>query len=67
MSKSVVCLSELGDRLKAPAPKRESPPSVHRLRVLNELSADGWEMLDRPLGDGRVGTGVGWSFRRRVL
>jgi hypothetical protein len=66
MSKSVVCLSELGDRLKAPAPKRESPPSVHRLRVLNELSADGWEMLDRPLGDGRVGTGVGWSFRRRV-
>ena len=58
--------SELGDRLKAPVPKKESPLNVHRLRVLNKLSADGWEMLDRPLGDGRSTGGAGWSFRRRV-
>jgi hypothetical protein len=58
--------SELGDKLKAPAPKKESPQSVHRLRVLNKLSADGWEMLDRPLGESRAFSGTGWSFRRRV-
>jgi hypothetical protein len=58
--------SELGDKLKAPAPKKDSPESVHRLRVLNKLSADGWEMLDRPLGESRAFSGTGWSFRRRV-
>jgi hypothetical protein len=58
--------SELGDKLKAPAPKKESPQSVHRLRVLNKLSADGWEMLDRPLGESRAFSATGWSFRRRV-
>jgi hypothetical protein len=58
--------SELGDKLKAPPPKKESPQGVHRLRVLNKLSADGWEMLDRPLGESRAFSGTGWSFRRRV-
>ena len=54
---------ELGDKLKAPSPKKESPSGVHKLRVLNKLSADGWEILDRPAGD--PATGV-WTFRRRV-
>jgi hypothetical protein len=59
--------AELGDKLKAPAPKKESPPSVHRLRVLNKLSADGWELLDRSLGELRSGpAGSAMSFRRRV-
>ncbi|HKB03788.1 MAG TPA: hypothetical protein VKD90_16305 [Gemmataceae bacterium] len=53
---------EMADKLKAPAPKKQSPLTVHRLRVLNALSADGWEMLDRPLGDGSNT----WSFRRVV-
>jgi hypothetical protein len=34
--------SDLADKLKAPAAKKESPPSVHKLRVLNKLSVDGW-------------------------
>jgi hypothetical protein len=58
--------SDLADKLKAPAPKKESPPSVHKLRVLNKLSADGWEMLDRSLADTRTPFGSVISFRRRV-
>src|SRR5437899_954291 len=45
--------SELADKLKAPAPKKESPQSVHKFRVLNKLSADGWEMMDQSLSDTR--------------
>jgi hypothetical protein len=57
----------LADKLKAPAAKKEnSPESVHRLRALNKLSADGWEMLDRPLGETRAVAGSVLSFRRRV-
>lgn|SRR5262245_30060410 len=53
---------ELADKLKAPAPKKESPVTVHKLWVLNALAADGWELLDRPSGDGNST----WSFRRPV-
>ncbi len=54
---------ELADKLKAPVAKKESPPTVHKLRVLNKLSADGWEMLDRILPDT---TGISLAFRRRL-
>jgi hypothetical protein len=53
---------ELADKLKAPAPKKESPATVHRFRVLNALSAEGWELLDRPSGE----VNSTWSFRRQV-
>src|SRR5262249_12856398 len=52
---------ELADKLKAPAPKKESPVNVHKLRVFNALSADGWEVMDRPAGDS-----VLWVFRRQA-
>jgi len=52
---------ELADKLKAPAPKKASPGSVHRLRVLNKLAADGWELLDHP----PVGTSPGALVFRR--
>src|SRR4051812_8629120 len=42
---------ELAAKLKAPPPKRESPATVHKLRVLNRLSELGWEAMDRPLID----------------
>jgi hypothetical protein len=58
--------SDLADKLKAPATKKESPQSVHKLRVLNKLSADGWEMMDQSLGDTRFPAIMGWSFRRRL-
>jgi hypothetical protein len=54
---------ELGEELKAPSPKKESPQTVHKLRVLNKLSADGWELLDRPQADAMNGV---WTFRRRL-
>jgi hypothetical protein len=54
---------ELADRLKAAPAKKESPATVHKLRVLNKLSADGWEILDRPAAEASSGL---WTFRRRV-
>jgi hypothetical protein len=47
---------ELADKLKAPAPKKESPATVHKLRVLNRLSDLGWEVMDRGLLDTSPGT-----------
>jgi hypothetical protein len=58
--------SDLADKLKAPAPKKESPQGVHKLRVLNKLSAEGWEMMDQSLSDVRSPAMMGWSFRRRL-
>jgi len=55
---------ELANQLKAPAPKKESPATVHKLRVMNALSADGWELLDRPGPEPR--DEYVWTFRRRV-
>jgi hypothetical protein len=52
---------ELADKLKAPAPKKVSPAAVHRLRVLNKLAADGWELMDHPPADTMAGALV---FRR---
>jgi hypothetical protein len=55
---------ELARRLKAPEPKGEASPSVHKMRVLNRLNAEGWEIVDRPvLEPGATGA---WQFRRKV-
>jgi hypothetical protein len=54
---------ELGDKLKAPSPKKTSPSNVHRLRVLNKLAQDGWELMEHPPADTTSGTLV---FRRAV-
>src|SRR5947209_1482511 len=32
---------QLAEKLKAPAPKKEGTPTVHKLRVFNRLGADG--------------------------
>jgi hypothetical protein len=37
--------ANLGDRLKAPAAKKDGPPA-QTLRVLNRLGADGWEVYE---------------------
>ena len=54
---------ELADKLKAPAQKKDSPPTVHKLRVLNKLSEDGWEMLDHQVPEA---INTVWTFRRRL-
>ena len=54
---------DLANRLKAPSPKKESPATVHKLRVLNKLNADGWEVIERT---GLAVTPMIWSLRRRV-
>lgn len=54
---------DLANKLKAPAGKAEGSVTVHKLRVLNWLSAQGWEMLDHQVPDV---TNTVWAFRRRV-
>jgi hypothetical protein len=49
----------LADKLRAPAAKNDGSQTMHRLRVLNRLSADGWEIYEH------TGT-TNWTFRRRV-
>jgi len=49
----------MADKLKAPAAKGEGSGDMHRLRILNRLSADGWEIYEHP------STYV-WTFRRRM-
>jgi hypothetical protein len=56
---------ELADKLKAPAAKKEGTPTVHKLRVLNRLGADGWELAEHIGTDGTIGT-ANWVFKRRL-
>jgi hypothetical protein len=55
---------ELADKLKAPAAKKEGSVTIHKLRILNKLCADGWEMLDHQVPED-VSNQV-WAFRRRL-
>src|SRR5215213_8280619 len=57
---------DLANKLKAPAPKRDGASVIqHKLRVLNRLSADGWELIEHTGTDGTTGTAA-WVLRRRA-
>ena|SRR5947208_783602 len=55
--------ANLGDKLKAPAAKREGA-LAQTLRVLDRLGADGWEVYER--SEQTNGNFVTWSLKRRV-
>ncbi|HKB02981.1 MAG TPA: hypothetical protein VKD90_12225 [Gemmataceae bacterium] len=58
---------ELASKLKAPAPKKEGSAALHKLRVLNRLGADGWELMGHTGGDGVTAATAGtWTFKRRL-
>jgi hypothetical protein len=54
----------LATKLKAPEPAKGATEANHRLRVMDRLSADGWELTAHGKG-GPEGAAV-WSFRRRA-
>jgi hypothetical protein len=57
---------ELAEKLKAPSPKKEGATvTQQKLRVLNKLGADGWEMVEHTGTDGTTGLAT-WTFKRRV-
>jgi hypothetical protein len=59
----------LADKLKAPAPKKEASVTQHKLRVFNQLGADGWEMIEHTGTDGIRESGTErakWTFKRRA-
>lgn len=56
--------ADLGDKLKAPAADKDASEVALRLRVLDRLGADGWEVYARTAGpSGQAGN---WSLKRRV-
>ena len=55
---------ELGDKLKAPAAKKDAKDAAQRLRVLNHLGRQGWELVGRDKGD--VAAITVWTFKRRL-
>jgi hypothetical protein len=57
---------DMANKLKAPAPKKDGGSVIqHKLRVLNRLSTDGWELIEHTGTDGATGT-ANWTFRKRV-
>ena len=56
---------ELAEKIKAPTPKKDATATMHKLRVLNKLGADGWEMVEHTGTDGTTGLAT-WTFKRRV-
>jgi len=57
---------DLANKLKAPAPKKDGTSvTQHKLRVLNRLGTDGWEIVEHTGTDGTSGRAA-WFFRRRV-
>ena len=59
--------SELADKLKAPALKKEGSDMLHKLRVFNQLGLEGWEVVSHAGADGIGTSGTGsWMLKRRV-
>jgi hypothetical protein len=56
---------ELAKHLGIAQPDNLLPPAVARLKVLEKLSADGWEIMDRPNLDARNHQFT-WTFRRKL-
>jgi hypothetical protein len=62
---------ELADKLKMPAAKKDATEDAQRVRVLNRLGGDGWELV----GMHKENPGIGgapttldvWSFKRKVV
>ncbi len=60
-------MKELADRLNASPGKDDGSSTHHRMRVMDKLSADGWEVVEYPTLNRKdpVGGCYIWSFRRR--
>lgn len=57
---------ELANKIKAPSLTKEGgSATMQKLRVLNFLGAEGWEIVDHSGGDG-VTTNGSWTLKRRV-
>jgi hypothetical protein len=56
---------ELAEKLKVAASKKDGTVTMQKLRVLNHLGAEGWEMVEHTGTDGTSGLAT-WTFKRRV-
>jgi hypothetical protein len=65
---AVDSMKALADRLKAAPGKEDGSSTHHRMRVMDKLSADGWEVVECPTLNRKdpMGGVYIWSFRRRL-
>lgn len=59
---------DMATMMKAPPPaKKDAPPLTHKMRVMNYLGSEGWEMVSyhKPAGAGAAAVSV-WIFKRKV-
>jgi hypothetical protein len=60
---------EIGDKIKVPTIKDEAPAAQRKMRMLNRLGSDGWEMVDHRSTSNNINNDYGidhWTFKRRV-
>jgi hypothetical protein len=57
--------ADLGDKLKAPAAKKDAAAVALKLRVLDRLGADGWEVYAQAGSDATANYAT-WSLKRRL-
>jgi hypothetical protein len=55
----------MATKLNAPPAKKNATEASHRLRVLNRLGAEGWEMMAHHPREFVAGEEV-WTFKRKV-
>jgi hypothetical protein len=56
---------DLAAKLKARGARKDADIQTHKLRVLNQLGADGWELVGQSSAATSSATGI-WTFKRRV-
>jgi len=56
---------DMATKLKAPAARKDAKDVTHKLRVFNQLGANGWELVGQSSGSTSGATGT-WTFKRRV-
>ena len=57
---------EMAQKLKAPDPKKEATETSHRVRVLNQLGSQGWELVSNSSPASSFGGTTSWTFKRKV-
>jgi hypothetical protein len=57
---------DLAAKLKAPAARKEANTMTHKLRVFNQLGADGWELVEHHGAWGLSSVNGEWMFKRRA-
>jgi hypothetical protein len=57
---------EMAQKLKAPDAKTEATEAAHRVRVLNQLGSQGWELVASRTEGSTLTGNTTWTFKRKA-